>query len=432
MMSAKLNTYLLGCLVIVFLGSCKMQSQETVIEESAPRVISAEKLEALDQYLDQNIENAVIPGGVFYIANKDKVLYHKAKGIKDPSSNAPYKIGDIFRIASMTKAYTSLAIMQLYERGKLDLDDPISKYLPEFSDMTVIESFNEDGTYEAVPAESQITIRNCLTHTSGISYGFNLTDHWKKVYEDFGIINYGTYDPETTTLEMARKIAKTPLMHHPGEQWTYGLSMDVLGAVIEKITKKKLSLFFLTEIFYPSGMTDSHFYLPEAKYNKLVPLYTVDESGNNILYPEPTFDYNRFLNKGHYAGGGGACGSAKDYGKFLGMLLNGGAYKENQIIESATLDLMLTNQFNGKNNLTEGLYQVPGMTYCLGSQLVTDSKKEPGPFSKGTYSWGGAFNSKWWVDPKEELIFVGMTNILPFENDPFWNEMYDIVYGALE
>jgi len=413
-------------IAIIFYSACYSQAAVSSYELAE---ISEERLARIDTYIESNIDKGIIPGGTFFIARKGHIILDKAYGIRNIETDEPYARNDIFRIASMTKALTSVAILQLYERGLLRLDDEVSKYLPSFEDMTVLHEIDKaKNQYEVRPAENKITIRHLLTHTSGLYYGQFVDDKYVESYQKHGIHNFGIYDPNTTTLEMANMIAKAPLMHEPGERFTYGLNMDVLGAIVEVITKKKLSLVFLTEIFYPLGMHDSHFYLPEAKYNKLVPLYTYDDLGKLTLSKDSLSDFPIFQNKGHYAGGGGASSSAKDYGKFLMALVNGGKYNGERILSRKTIELMTADQLRFMEITKEG----SKFAFGLGSGLTNKAASADGPFSEGTYTWGGYFNSKWWVDPKEELVFVGMTNVLPFPHGEFWDNLYSIIYSALE
>jgi len=418
-------------LILFLLSGITLTSQKAVVPDFHTAGISEERFALVEEYIEQNIADGVIPGGSFYIVRKGEVIMDKAFGNKSVSE--PFVRGDIFRIASMTKALTTVATLQLVEQGQLQLDDPVHKYLPAFKTMTVIDSFNmNDTSYTVRPAKTDITIRHLLTHTSGLYYGLFEEPKYTKVYKEYGIDQLGIYHPKLTTIEMANAIAQAPLKHEPGTQWTYGLNMDVMGAVIEKITKRKLSLIFLTEIFYPLGMHDAHFYLPEAKYDKLAPLYTYDADGMLIVSQDQQKDFPIFLNKGHYAGGGGVSCTARDYGKLLQALLNDGEYNGNRILSRSSVDLMRTEQIAHLNTSGHGMSPIPGMSFCLGSALITQEGEKLGPFSAGTYNWGGYFNSKWWVDPKEDMLFVGMTNVVPFQHPEFWDKLYVILYASVE
>lgn len=421
---------LLYLAILLLTLSCTAQQAEQAPKEMQKEVAKNMTTATLvDNYLNEKIEAGVIPGGTFYLSHKGEVLVDKAFGHKDVEKKEDYKRNDIFRIASMTKALTTVAILQLLEDGKLGLDDPVSTYLPEFKQMEVLDVYDEEtGTFSTKPAKQQVTIRHLLTHTSGLYYGLFEEEKYRNVYAKHGIDQLGIYAPDLTTIEMARLIAKAPLKHQPGEQWTYGLNMDVLGAVVEIVTKRKLSLIFLTEIFYPLGMHNSHFYLPEAKYDMLAPLFAINEEGQLIHSPDEMSNFPIFLNKGHYAGGGGVSSTAVDYGKFLEALHNKGEYNGKRILEESTVALMLTEQLSNMNVAYE---EGPNIGFCLGHRLVMETQEGPVPFGKGTYSWGGYFNSKWWVDPTNDLVFVGMTNVLPFPHEDFWPGLYALIYESV-
>lgn len=339
----------------------------------------------------------------------------------------------------MTKAITSVVTMQLYEQGLIGLDDAVSKYIPEFKNMRILQDFDDDtNTYSTIPSKKEITIRHLLTHTSSLNYGMYTEGIYKKTSEKAGIDKLGVYAADLTTLEMAKLIAKAPLNYEPGEKFTYGLSMDVLGAVIEVVTKKQLSQVFSTEIFNPLGMINSHFYLPKTKHHRLSPLYTYDEAGKLIPTPDnahewgpPTTSYPILKDKGHYAGGGGLSSTAVDYGHFLQALLNKGKFNGKRILKESTIDLMLTDQIADLNKLGLGESPNAGESFCLGSALITEENEHTAPHSAGTYYWGGYFNTKWFVDPQQELVFVGLTNVIPFPTPEFWDELYEIIYSSL-
>ncbi len=420
--------------LIALFFSCsttQIMEQPEVMSYSSEEATIPQGIPALDNYIQEYVDNGVIPGGVFYVSHKGKIVYHKAFGERAEKSN-------IFRIASMTKAVTSTAIMQLYERGKLRLDDPIDKYLPAFADPTVLDEYNEDDdSYTTLPANKSITIRHLLTHTSGIYYGPFQGGNREKVYAKYNLGEFGLSTPEISTQEMANMIAKTPLAHHPGEQWTYGLNMDVLGAIVEVISGKDLFTYFSQNIFQPLGMEDTYFYLPESKVAQLVPVFTYDENGKLMVGDAQSdfgdFDYPALQDEpSHFAGGGGLSSTAADYGKFVQMLLDKGIANGKRVLARHTVELMTTDQINHLNLQGKGMTKIPGISFCLGHAYVTESGAGVGPHKPGSFSWGGYFNSKWWADPEEELLFVGMTNILPFPHGEFWDKMYPIIYASLD
>ncbi|MBE9490447.1 MAG: beta-lactamase family protein [Bacteroidetes bacterium] len=399
--------------------------------------MSAEHLMLLDQHIEKFINEGYLPGGVFTIVRKGEIVYNKSFGYHSLDKKEPYKKDDIFRLASMTKAFTSVSIMQLYEKGKLGLDDPVFYYIPAFSKVSVIDEFNEtDSTYTSVNVKKPITIRHLLTHTSGISYGGFNPGKIQAVYIKSGINDLGLSHPTMSTEEMANLIATAPLIFQPGEKYMYGLNMDVLGRVIEVVSGKTLNNYFKTHIFEPLGMSDTYFYIPKSKQDRLVPVYTYSKDGKVAMASDTDFgsvvQYPKMEDNNHYAGGGGTSGTAKDYITFLQALLNDGVHKGKRILSRKSIELMTSDQMILLNKNRKGFSKTPGITFGLGFALTTEQGKAVSVKSPGTYEWGGVFNTKYFIDPKEDLVFVGMTQIVPFRRGDFWDKMYAILYGAIE
>lgn len=399
--------------------------------------ISAERLRLLDEHIEQFVAEGHLPGGVFMIARKGKTVYSKNFGFHTTAKERAYQKDDIFRLASMTKAFTTVSIMQLYEEGKLGLDDPIFKYIPAFSKSVVLDEFNEtDSSFTSVHVKQPITIRHLLTHTSGITYGSFNPGKIQAMYHKVGLSGFGLSDAQTTTEEMANRIAKVPLLFHPGEQYRYGLNMEVLGRIVEVVSKKSLSQYFNDHIFKPLGLTDTHFYLPQSKHDRLVPAYTYDENGKVIMTSEtpfgPFLEYPKRKDNNHYAGGGGLSGTMMDYAKFIQTLMNGGTMGDQRILSKKTIEEMTADQMIDLNKAGKGYSKTPGITYGLGFALVTEEGRAASVKSPGTFEWSGYFNTRFFIDPEEELIFVGLTQIVPFARGDFWDKLIDIVYGAIE
>ena len=331
----------------------------------------------------------------------------------------------------MTKAVTSVAIMQLYEQGKLGLDDPIFYYVPAFAKPMVLETFNaKDSTHISVPAKNPITIRHLMTHTSGIGYDF-IGGDLKAIYIKGGLKDVGLSHPTWTTEELANKIATVPLAFEPGEKWMYGLNMEVMGRIVEVVSGLTLSEYFQQNIFGPLGIKETHFYLPQNLHDRLVPTYTYNKQRQLISYPDPAIDYPKSPDHPHYAGGGGLSGTTMDYAVFIQALVNGGIYNGQRILSPQTVKLIATDQLITQNKQGKGYSQKPGRTFGLGFSLTTEEGKGLGPKSVGTYEWGGAFNTKFFIDPNEQLTFVGMTQIIPDVHPEFWDRLYAMVYAAL-
>lgn len=393
--------------------------------------VSEEKLELLDAHIQKFIAEGHLPGGVFTIARKGKVFYNKSFGSRDGES--PYKNDDIFRLASMTKAFTTVSIMQLVERGKLRLDDPIFYYLPEFRTAVVAEDLSElDSSYTTRPVNRQISIRHLLTHTSGITYGVFQGGAMQHMYEQFGANGFGLSHDSLTTREMANTIAKVPLIFEPGTEYSYGLNMEVLGAIVEVVSGQTFSAYVSENILDPLGLEDTHFYLDKSKANRVVPVYTMDEDRKVILADDPNLDYPTAENRNHFAGGGGMSGTASDYLVFIQCLLDNGEYNGTRILSRKSIDVMTSDQMIRINSKNKGYSDTPGITYGLGFALITEQGRGNSYKSPGTFEWGGYFNTKFFIDPEEELVFVGMTQIVPFARGDFWGKLYAILYSALD
>ena len=398
--------------------------------------MSQQFLDMLDGHIEQYIANGSMPGGEFLVARKGQIVYHKSFGHQDVDKTKTYQNGDIYRLASMTKAVTSVSIMQLFEQGKLGLDDPIFYYIPGFKDAQVLDSFNEaDSSFTTVPANNPVTIRHLLTHTSGISYGAFNPGKIAAVYTKKGAMGFGLYHDEMNTEQMANTLATVPLVFQPGTQYMYGLNMELLGRIVEVVSGKPLGQYFRDNIFDPLGMDDTHFYLPADLQDRLVPVYSYNEKRELItatdVFQGFRVDYPKKADNKHYAGGGGLSGTAMDYAKFIQALCNGGTYLGKRILGRKAIEVMTSDQLMMLNDKGTGYSKLPGMTYGLGFALKTDQGSAWSAKTPGTYEWGGAFNTKFFIDPEEELIFVGMTQILPFTRPDFWDRMYSVVYGAV-
>jgi CubicO group peptidase (beta-lactamase class C family) len=366
--------------------------------------MSDERLARIDQMLKLAIENREIPGAVALVARNGKIVYHKAFGWADQETGRELKQDDIFRIASQSKAITSTAVMMLWEEGKFRLDDPISKYIPEFKDPRVLDSFNEkDSSYTTVPADREITIRHLLTHTSGIGYGMiDGDERFRKIYQKAGITDLYTTGP-VTIQENVRKLARLPLHHHPGDRYTYSEGLDVLGYFIELMSGMPFDQFLRTRIFDPLGMDDTWFYLPPSKKERLVPVQVLEE-GKWVRYPTTFYDPDYPIKGAQtfFSGGAGLSSTARDYAAFLQMYLNNGELNGIRILSRTTVQLIMTNQI-GDLHVNDGVY------YGLAFGLINEQGAAlGGQGSKGTFEWGGYFNTQYFADPEEQLIGILM------------------------
>jgi len=369
--------------------------------------ISGKRLERIDEVFNAYVKNNQLAGSVVLIARKGKVGYYKAFGYRDIASKSAMDKDVIFRIASQTKAIVSTGIMILQEEGKLLIQDPLSKYLPEFKE-TIVAEPKADGGYSAVKAKRPITLRDLLNHTAGIGYGSGIAaEEWKKA----GMQGWYFADRNEPIAETLKRMASLPMDAHPGTKWVYGYSTDILGAVIERASGIPLDQFLKTRIFDPLAMSDTYFYLPKEKAGRLATVYTPKEG--ETLKPAPiagTMDSQGAYVDGprkSFSGGAGLVSTAKDYYLFLQMMANGGELNGKRIVSSHTVGLMTANHF------PEGVTNEPGIGFGLGFSVLLDLGKRGTPGSLGEYGWGGAYGSTYWVDPAEELIVVYFTQIRP-------------------
>lgn len=426
-------------LLVVFQLPVWAQNSTNTLTEGSPEVVgmSAKRLQLLDHLIQDYVNKGYIPGGVFLIARDNQIVYNKSFGFRTQENKTPYKKDDIFRICSMTKAITTVAIMQLYEQGKLGIDDAVQDYIPAFRKTQVLDTFNEkDSSYTTVPVKSPITLRQLLTHTSGIAYGDFYPGKIKATYAKNNMLGVGLSHDSWTTEEFINRLAEVPLAFQPGDHFMYGLNMDVLGRVIEVVSGEKLKDYFRTHIFEPLGMKDTYFYLPKEKQARLAPVYGYDSNNKFEIISHAelskNIDYPKNTDIGHYAGGGGLSSTAMDYAIFIQALINNGKYGNQQILGWKTIEMMTADQMISLNKEGKGISNRPGETYCLGFSLLTEQGNGINSKSPGTYEWSGYFTTKFFIDPKEDLIFVGMMQIYGFRHGEFYDRLTAILYGAIE
>tara|TARA_B100001123_G_scaffold259857_2_gene289491 strand:- start:1423 stop:2613 length:1191 start_codon:yes stop_codon:yes gene_type:complete len=379
--------------------------------------MSSERLERLTSTLEGYVSDERIAGAVAIVTRKGKIAYLEAVGMRDRESNSPMELDSIFRIASQTKALTSTCIMILQERGQLLISDPLAKYMPEFANGTVAID-NGRGGYDVVAARRAITIRDLLTHTSGISYGNGLAvDEWREA----DVVGWYFAKRDEPIRETIRRMGALPANAQPGESWVYGYNTDILGALVEVVSGQPFDVFLQNEILDPLGMNDTHFYLPEEKTDRLVTVYSSTVDGGIELAPTPGYMQDRGIfgtvGQGQYidgprtsfSGGAGLLSTARDYATFLQMMLNGGEFNGARILSPNTVKLMTVN------HLGEVSFR-PGQGFGLGFSVVTDLGARGAPGSVGEFGWAGAYHSTYWADPEEELAAVYLTQLIPAIN----------------
>jgi CubicO group peptidase (beta-lactamase class C family) len=428
------NKYLIIFIVILALkGQSFAQKVQPTDKTNQANV---ERLGRIDRVFQEYVSNQWINGGEVIVYHQDQLIYHKAHGYRDVDQKQLLEKNSIYRMASQTKLITTVGIMMLLERGKFLLNDPISKFLPEFKNPLVLDSYNElDTTFTTIPASREITFKDLLTHTSGIGYpqigSPQMTAIYYKsgVYGGLGLVN------ETTLSNQMRLLAKTPLFNQPGEKYTYGLNIDLLGYLIEVISGQSLWDFYQKEIFEPLGMKDTWFFLPEDKYSKLVPLY-IETENRTVIKAGEYFDIggktlsNYPTAKGsYYSGGAGLSSTAEDYTTFLRMILNGGELNGHKFLSSASIRLMTTNQIG---DIEFSTFDGSRTKFGLGLILVTEESDNYTLVTSGSFEAGGAFSTYFWVDPERKIIGQMMLNKFPNSHFDLFRKFQNLVYQALD
>ncbi len=376
--------------------------------------MSAERLERVEAVIQKAVDDGEVAGAAGLIIRGGEVAWSGAFGMADRETSRPMQTDDMFRIVSMTKAVTSTAVLILYEEGHFQLDDPVGRYLPEFDrEMQVVSSDGET----LVAASRALTIRHLLTHTSGLSYGF-MNDALAPYYEAAGVTD-GVGENGMTSAENVRRIAEAPLLFQPGTAWNYSLSIDVLGRLVEVVSKQSLEEFLTERLFEPLDMRDTYFHVPDAKRERMAVVYRHDASGELVRVPDGvirdghvTFgiDYPYSDEARLQSGGAGLTSTLRDYSRFLQMVLNGGALDGRRVLSRKTVELMTTNQ-------TDRLgvsRNYPGRSWSLAFE-VEDGPQGTGLLgSPGIVRWDGFYNTYYWIDPEEELVALIFTQHYPF------------------
>jgi CubicO group peptidase (beta-lactamase class C family) len=387
--------------------------------------LSPERLARVTTSLRRDVEKGVIPGAVLLVARHGRIVLFEALGARNPETKAPMTKDGIFRIYSMSKPITSVATMILFEEGKLTLDQPVSKYLPQLGGLKVgVEKADPSGgesTLDLQASRRDMTIQDLLRHTSGLTYGFFGSGLVKKAYVDGKV-----WDDYPTNAELVDRLAKLPLAYQPGTTWDYSHSTDVLGRVIEVVAGTSLLQFEKERILDPLGMRDTGFYVTDrARQDRIVEPFANDRAfGVNASFNDP-----RVAQKWE-SGGGGMVSTATDYARFLQMLLNGGTLEGHRILGPKTGAFMTSDHLSPAIATTPLYLPGPGFGFGLGFAVRTAAGVSPYAGSVGEYNWGGAGGTYFWVDPKENLFVVFMMQS-PKQRVPYRGLLKDMIYAAI-
>ena len=412
--------------IITLLTTVNVWSQVLLYPTVKSAQFDYSKLALIDAEVNKYVQNHWLVGSTVIIVKDNKVVYHKAFGYANEASKTPMPENAIYRIMSQTKAITSLAIMQLYEQGKINLDQKVSDFIPSFKNPTVLKDFNAaDSSYTTIAAKREITIRDLLTHTSGIDYTDIGSKNMSAIYTKAGVPS-GLGNFKESLLEKMTKLGTLPLVHQPGEKFTYGLNSDLLGCIVEIVSGTTLENYFQKNIFDPLGMKDTYFNVPASKANRMPTVYTENEA-KQIIEWSPTF---RNLNpnyplvpKTYFSGGAGLSSTAYDYAIFLQMILNQGKYNGKQIIAPRTAAIMISPQMDFKTNGNDD--------FSLGFSVTSEKSARLNARNKGSFSWGGYYGTNYWADPVDHLVVLVMTQHTPNSHGDLTNKIERIIYGSM-
>ncbi|MDA1014414.1 MAG: serine hydrolase [Planctomycetota bacterium] len=400
-----MNARLTNVCVLAFLLAyvTRVVGDDLIVDVAASAGFDGEKLKGIDELMSAEVKAGRIVGCLALVARGDKVAYLKTWGQRDRKRDQPMKHDTIFRIYSMTKPITSVAVMQLVEQGKLRLDDPVAKYLPELKDLEVIAGENGEKT---VKAERRISVRDLLRHTSGMTYGFFGDSVADKAYRSAGVL---VVDP--TIEATVKKLGTLPLLYQPGTRWHYSVSTDVLGRLVEVVSKERFDRYLKQHIFDPLEMRDTFFMVPRGKQDRFAEMYR-PATGSALTESLP-LESIRFLMPANqlFSGGGGLCSTTGDYLRFCRALLNGGVLDGKRILKADTIARMTRNQLD---EISSGDFQF-GLGFAIGAE--------------GEYSWGGAAGTRFWINPKRKLIGLFMIQIKPY-GLKYGERIKQVVYAA--
>lgn len=395
--------------------------------------MSAAALQRIDDHLQRRyLDSGRFAGTQVLVYRRGAIVHHQVAGFADLERRVPMKPDTLFRIYSMTKPLTSVAFMMLVEEGRVALDEPVAKYIPQWANLGVFQA-GITAPFLTRPPVRPMQIVDLLRHTSGLTYGFQNRSNVDAAYRDKKI---GEIEKSGTMQSMIDDLASIPLEFSPGEAWNYSVSTDVVGYLVEKISGQPFDQFLQQRIFDPLGMHDTGFHVPAAKAHRLAACYAADGKGGMTLQDDPTT--SSFLEPPSFiSGGGGLVSTAADYLVFCRALLNRGELGGVRLIAPKTLKLMTANHLPGGRDLTEMSRSMfseatnAGVGFGLGFAVTMDPAKTLLPGSPGEYYWGGAASTAFWIDPAEELITIFMTQLLPSSQYPVRRELRTLVYSAI-
>jgi CubicO group peptidase (beta-lactamase class C family) len=392
--------------------------------------LSSRQLARVDEWAQRLVSDGRLAGVTTMVARHGRVAHLHSCGKADIAAGVAISPETIVRIYSMTKPLTSLAILMLYEEGRFQLDDPVSRFLPAFKHMRVA-SGGQRGKIDTVPAAREITIRDLLTHTSGLTYGFMQSTLVDAQYRDQGI-DFG--DAECSLGEMVERLAAIPLLAQPGAEWNYSVATDVLGHLVALVSGEPFGDFLRRRVIEPLGMVDTDFHVPAQKHARLAANYARGPDGALMLIDDPAT--SRYLSpRAICSGGGGLVSTAADYMRFCQFMLNRGEWEGTHLVGRKTIELMTSNHLRGDMaamgmpRFSESSYE--GVGFGLGFSVMLDPARAQVLGTPGEFAWGGAASTAFWVDPAEDMAVLMLTQLMPSSTYPIRRELRVLTYAAL-
>lgn len=415
----KTNQLLLACAASALLA----QSALADIRTTNPKKVgmSQARLERIEPAMQAFVDEQKLAGTLTLVARKGKVVHVEGVGYRDREAKAPMSEDTIFRIYSMTKPITAVAALTLWEQGKFQMNDPVSKYLPELANLKVYAGM--DGENMVLEDTSKVmTIKQLFTHTAGFSYGFTQSPV-DKLYQQSAL-----FSGQIKRQDLLKEVAKLPLNHQPGSKWNYSIGTDIIGILVERLSGQTLGAYFEQHIFEPLEMDDTGFYVPEDKQDRLAQIYVINQQGQTVpMENEPLGDY---LSAPEIeSGGGGLVSTIEDYYTFTQMLLNGGEYQGKRILGRKTVEYMRTNHL--PTSLIPFEPTSTGEGYGLAMSVTVDEQGANTMGSAGDYGWAGAASTYFRIDPKEQMIVISMTQLMPSSYFSYNKDFKNIAYQAL-
>jgi CubicO group peptidase (beta-lactamase class C family) len=391
---------------------------------------SSERLALIDPYIAKQMSTGRLPGVSVLLMRHGKVVLNKVYGRADIDAGTPLSMDSLFRIYSQTKPVTGVALMILFEQGKWHFDDPVTKFIPEFQQLRVFKGVGPDGTLQTEPLSRSPTMRELLTHAAGFAYGLDQSSPVESAWHDADFMRASSTD------EAIAKIAALPLFDQPGMHWHYSAAVDIQGYIVERLSGQTLADFMQTHIFGPLGMNDTAFYVPPRKMRRLVGMKQIDPKLLKLVEPNTILNFDYSKPPRVASGGAGLVSTLHDYARFAQMLLNGGELDGVRILSPATVKLIDSNQLADEIRAKpEAFSDRSGVGFGVDVNVTLDTAKAGTLGGLGSFGWGGAAGTNFWVDPTNDVICVSMMQVLKKWDDPdlrnFDNDMTTLVYSAL-